>query len=89
MINTRVGEHERHCSLLQREKCSVAEHALAHSDHKILFDETEVLSNTYHYLACLHEEAIEIQKHKNRFNKKDESQRVKRFWYLVLSVYET
>ena len=55
----------------KQEKSSVAEHALAHPGHKILFDDdTEVLCNTHDYLARLHREAIEIHKHINCFKKK-------------------
>ena len=53
------------------------------------FDDTEVLCNTHHYLARLHCEAIEIHKHKNCFNKKEESLRVKKSWYPALSTCKT
>ena len=75
-INTRIAEHKRHCCLLQSEKSSVAEHALENPEHKIIFDETEVLSTTHHYFTPLHREAIEIYKHKNCFNKKEESHKL-------------
>ena len=58
-------------------------------DHKILFDDTEVLSNTQNYLTRLHREAIEFHKHTNCFNKKEESLRVKNSWYHSLSVCKT
>jgi hypothetical protein len=67
----------------------VAKHTLTNPDQKILFDDTEVLSNTQHYLTCLHREAIEIHKHKNCFNKKEESLRVKKSWYPALSACKT
>ena len=88
-INTRIEKHKRNCHLLQQEKSIVAEHALTNPDHKILFDDMEVLLNNQHYLTCLHREAIEIHKHKNYFNKKEESLRVKKSWYLALSVCKT
>jgi hypothetical protein len=75
-LNTRIAEHKRHCRFLQSEKFSVAEHALENPEHKILFDETEVLSTTHHYFNRLHREAIEIYKHKNCFNKNEETLRV-------------
>ena len=41
--------------------------------HKIMFEETKVLVKTSHYYARLHGESIEIHKHENNFNKKEES----------------
>jgi hypothetical protein len=67
----------------------VAEHTLTSPDHKILFDNMEILSNTQHYLTRLHQEAIEIHKHKNFFNKIEESLRVKKSWYPALSACKT
>ena len=44
---------------------------------RFLLTKQRFLSDTHHYLSCLHWEAIEIHKHKNCFNKKEESLRVK------------
>ena len=85
-INTRIDEHRRHCRLLQGEKSSVAEHALINRDHTILFKDTQVLSNIKHYHTRLHREAIEICKHKNCFNKKEEGLKVKKVWYPVVNM---
>ena len=41
------------------------------------------------YLAHLNREAIEIHKHKNYFNKKEECLRVKESWYPTLSACKT
>ena len=48
-VRTRVGEHSRYCRLGQPEKSAVAEHALANADHRIRFDETELLSAVSDY----------------------------------------
>ena len=38
-----------------------------------MFEDTKVLAKTSHYYARLHRESIEIHKHENNFNKKEES----------------
>jgi hypothetical protein len=40
--------------------------------HKIIFEETKVITITSHYYARLHWELIEIHKQENNFNKKEE-----------------
>ena len=81
---TRVQEHMRHCHLGQPDKSAVAEHSCLNADHNILFDNTQVLANTKHYYSRLHREAIEIFKHKNSFNKKEESMKINKIWTPVL-----
>ena len=71
-VNTRLKEHMRHCRQIETEKSAVADHMWG-QNHKILFDETQLLSNVTHYSTRIYREAIEIQKHKNSFNKKEES----------------
>lgn len=82
-IATRLKEHDRNSRLGQIEKSAVAEHA-ALEGHTIQYDNTEVLSTALHYYPRLQREAIEIFKHPNNFNKKEETQRVNRIWIPVL-----
>ena len=49
-----------------------------------MFDSIQVLANTKHYYSRLHREAIEIFKHKNSFNKKEESMKINKIWAPVL-----
>ena len=52
--------------------------------HKIKFEETRFLSKTPHYFPRIHREAIEIFKHTNNFNKKEESLKVNKIWLPAL-----
>ena len=45
--------------------------------HKIMFEETKVLTRTSHYHARLGSESIKIHKHKYNFSKKEESLKLK------------
>ena len=83
--NTRLQEHKRCCRLQQRDKSSVAEHALENPNHQLLFEHTQLLSKTQPYFVRLNREAIEIHKHRNCFNKKEERQKVKKSWFPALS----
>ena len=49
--------------------------------HKISFDDIQLLCNMQHYYPRLHREAIEIYKHKNNFNKKEEGLKISKSWY--------
>ena len=55
-------------------------------EHKIAFDDTELICNTQHYYPRLHREAIEIYKHKNNFKKKEEGLKVLKTWYPALKM---
>ena len=79
-INTRIGEHRRHCNLKQAGKSSVAEHVNNNPDHTILFDQAVTLSTTQHYFTRLYREAIEIQKHPFNINKQEDSVQLKGSW---------
>ena len=68
----------RHCCPIETEKSAVADHMWG-QNHKILFNETQLLFSVTHYSTGIYREAIEIHKHKNSFNKKEES-----FKYLIL-----
>ncbi|ERL93509.1 hypothetical protein D910_10798 [Dendroctonus ponderosae] len=70
-INTRITEHKRSCRLGQTEKSAVAEHALL-DGHQIRFDEVDILHQSERYYPRLTREAIEIFKHQNNFNRKEE-----------------
>ncbi|KAJ4430150.1 hypothetical protein ANN_22360 [Periplaneta americana] len=65
-------------------KSAVAEHEFQERDHIIRFEDTDILSGTPHLHARLHREAIEICKHKNNFNRKEEGLKVNQAWYLAL-----
>ena len=73
----------RHCRQIETEKSAVADYMWG-QNHKILFDETQLLSNVSHYSTRIYREAIEIQKHKNRFNKKEESLKISDTWLPAL-----
>ena len=65
------------------EKFAVADHMWG-QNHKILFNETQLLSNVIHYSTRIYREALEIQKHKNSFNKKEESLKISDTWLPAL-----
>ncbi|XP_054839276.1 uncharacterized protein LOC129332292 [Eublepharis macularius] len=52
--------------------------------HSTLFQDTKILDNTSNYFVRLHREAIEIHKHKQNFNRKEETLRMNRAWFPVL-----
>lgn len=43
---TRIDKHKRNCSMGHTEKSSVIEHAFTDGDHRLLFDEIDVLGIT-------------------------------------------
>ena len=69
--------------LKQPEKLAVAEHALKQIGHEILFQNIEILDTSNHYIR-LHREAIEIHKHKQNFNKKEEGLKLNTAWLPIL-----
>ena len=71
-IKTRLAEHERNCRLGHTDKSAVADHAYSDPGHNIEFSNTDVLSTTKNYFLRLCREAIEIFKHENNFNRKEE-----------------
>nr|XP_060615668.1 uncharacterized protein LOC132765391 [Anolis sagrei ordinatus] len=73
---TRIKEHERHCRLLQPEKSAIAEHLMNQPGHSILFENTEMLDHTNNHHVRLHREAIEIHKHVDNFNRKEETMKI-------------
>ena len=48
-VNTRIKEHERHCRLRDTERSAVAQHIVMNPDHRIGFDDAQLLCNTQHY----------------------------------------
>ena len=76
-IATRLKEHSR---LGQTGKSSLVEHSLL-PGHDIHYSDTNVLSTTVSYYPRLQREAIEILKHTNSFNRKEESERVDKAWF--------
>ncbi|KAJ4451055.1 hypothetical protein ANN_02492 [Periplaneta americana] len=83
-FKTRISEHRRNCRLGYIDKSAVAEHAYLEGEHKIRFEDADTLSDTPHFYARLHREAIEIYKHKNNFNRKEEGLKVNKAWYPAL-----
>lgn len=83
-MNTRISEHKRCCRLGQGEKSAVAEHVLSHEDHTMRFEEATILSSTLHYRTRLHREAIEIHKHTDNINRKEEGLRLNKAWLPAL-----
>ncbi|KAJ4449350.1 hypothetical protein ANN_00748 [Periplaneta americana] len=61
-------------------------HNILRSDgrHDIQFRETDILSNTTNYFLRLFREAIEIHKHTNNFNRKEEGLKLNNCWHPVL-----
>ncbi|XP_030764236.1 uncharacterized protein LOC115888610 [Sitophilus oryzae] len=82
---TRLTEHKRNCRLGQTEKSAVAEHALRDGDHKIQFEDTQVIATTSGYHPRLVREAVEIHKHPNNFNRKEETFYLNRIWHPAIS----
>ena len=83
-VNTRIKEHKANCRLGQIEKSAVAEHTLTKTDHRIKFEDTQVLATTSSYHARLYREAIEIHKHNNNFNKTEEAVKINKTWIPIL-----
>ena len=73
----------RHCRLIETEKSAIADHMWG-QNQKILFNETQLLSNVTHYSTRIYREAIEIHKHKKSFNKKEESLKISDTWLPAL-----
>jgi hypothetical protein len=68
----------------QTEKSAIAEHAHENLDHVIQYERTDLLASTTHYHARMHREAIEIQKHRENFNRKEEGMKINGAWLPVL-----
>ncbi|XP_030761017.1 uncharacterized protein LOC115886103 [Sitophilus oryzae] len=69
----------------RRQKSAVAEHALRDGDHKIQFEDTQVIATTSGYHPRLVREAVEIHKHPNNFNRKEETLYLNRIWHPAIS----
>ena len=65
---------------------AVAQHMVKNPEHKITFNDTEVICNMQHYYPRLLREAIEIYKHKNNCNKKEEGLKIHKTWYPALKM---
>lgn len=88
-IKTRLTEHKRCCRLGHIEKSAIAEHTLLQHNHRIQFEDTQVLSTEKAYHARMYREALEIQKHTNNFNRKEESLTINKAWLPALKNYRT
>ncbi|XP_030758536.1 uncharacterized protein LOC115884178 [Sitophilus oryzae] len=85
LTGTRLTEHKRSCGLGQTDKSAVAEHALRDGDHKIQFKDTQVIAATSGYHPRLIREAVEIHKHPNNFNRKEETLYLNRIRHPAIS----
>ena len=83
-VNTRLTEHKRNCRLGYMETFAVTEHAFFGRDHANQFEDTEILSTTNHYHARLQREAIQIFKHPNNFNRREDGLKINSNWYPAL-----
>ena len=68
------------------ERSAFAQHMAMNPEHKIGFDDTELSCNMELYYLWLHREAIEIYKHKNNFNSKEERLKIHKFLYPALKI---
>ncbi|XP_048523240.1 uncharacterized protein LOC125504793 [Dendroctonus ponderosae] len=84
-VATRIEEHRRNCKLGHVEKSAVAEHALSDGIHNIYFGEAQVLATTTGYHPRLIREAIEIHKHDDNFNRKEQTMALNRIWFPALT----
>jgi hypothetical protein len=84
-VNTRLSEHKRSCRLGQVEKSAVAEHTLEQEGHRIRFEDTQVIARESKYYPRIYREAIEIHKHSDNFNKKDETLNLSKTWIPALN----
>ncbi|XP_030747075.1 uncharacterized protein LOC115875683 [Sitophilus oryzae] len=86
-VGTILTEHKRSCRLGQTDKsvAAVAEHALRDGDHKIQFEDTQVIATTSGYHPRFVREAVEIHKHPNNFNRKEETLYLNRIWHPAIS----
>jgi hypothetical protein len=69
-IAIRVKEHQRNIRLMQLDKSALAEHGFNHS-HRILLQDTEILSTKTGYLDRFITEATEVYLHPNNMNRED------------------
>lgn len=80
-INTKIKEHERHCRLQQTENSAIAKH-VATTGHRLEFNQMQAIAMVSH--SRIYREAIEIYKHQNKVNRKEETLRISDAWLLVL-----
>ncbi|ERL94967.1 hypothetical protein D910_12239 [Dendroctonus ponderosae] len=79
----RILEKHKVKKLGQTEQSAVAKHALL-DDHQICFDEVDILHQSQRYYPRLTREAIEIFKHDNNFNRKEEVTALNPDWKRLL-----
>ncbi|KAJ7309906.1 hypothetical protein JRQ81_007994 [Phrynocephalus forsythii] len=78
---TYIGQTNRRIS------ARIAEHKNAHiktTGHEIDFERTKLISKTEHFNSRIIMEAIEIEKHPNNMNKRDDTSRLPDIWKLAL-----
>jgi len=83
-IENRIKEHQRNTRLLQIDKSALAEHSLE-QDHKIMFQNTEVLSRKSGYMERLIMEAIQVELHPENLNR-DDGLRLSTAWKPIIKL---
>ena len=69
-VEKRVEEHRWHVRHLHPDKVAVAKHSID-NDHKIRFQETQILASKSGYTDRLIREATELDLHPNKINRED------------------
>lgn len=72
-VNTRQKGHKNDCRLRRSERSNVTEHTLLKA------------VSWKHYFTRLYREAVDIQKHKNNFNRTEESIKISSTWKPIKS----
>ncbi|XP_049826253.1 uncharacterized protein LOC126266392 [Aethina tumida] len=79
-----IKEHKRNCILGQSHKSTEAEQALSDGNHKLKFQDKQLLTLTTGYQNRMIRKAKEIRKHENKFNRKKEVLKLDKMWTPVL-----
>lgn len=85
-VDTMIKEHTAHCRLGNTDKSAIANHTLNNANHRIRFDDSQVLATTLSFDDIRYREAIEI---KHSFNRTGESMRINRTWIPALASIKT
>lgn len=83
--NDRVKEHKDNCRLGHTDNSTLAAHLL-NNDHKIIFENIQLLLSCSTYYLRIYREASEIYKHRNNLNRSEETMKINYAW---VSKYRT
>ncbi|KAJ7314096.1 hypothetical protein JRQ81_006031, partial [Phrynocephalus forsythii] len=81
-ISARIAEHKN--AVKKEEKSSSLFQHIKTTGHEIDFERTKLISKTEHFNSRIIMEAIEIEKHPNNMNKRDDTSRLPDIWKLAL-----